>query len=93
MATWRLAAWPVGPAGRIAAERIADHRWHYITYEGPVGGGRGTVRRLDRGELRIVEQTKDGLVVELFGEVAAGVWRLTRIADPRWELSAIASSV
>jgi hypothetical protein len=42
--TWRLAAWPG------AAEPIADHRLHYLDYEGPVSGGRGTVRRVLAGE-------------------------------------------
>lgn len=32
----------------IDAERIADHRARYLDYEGPIGGGRGTVRRLWR---------------------------------------------
>lgn len=34
---------------RLLARRIDDHRPAYLTYEGPVSGGRGTVRRLSRG--------------------------------------------
>lgn len=53
--------WP--PVGRFRGVQIGDHRREYLTYEGEVPGGRGTVRRLDGGaaevrcvgsELRIV---------------------------------------
>jgi hypothetical protein len=33
----------------VDAQRIADHRLAYLEYEGPISGGRGTVRRLDGG--------------------------------------------
>jgi len=33
----------------LDAERTPDHRPAYLTYEGPVSGGRGTVRRLRAG--------------------------------------------
>lgn len=47
-ATWRLLTEPV--AGKpIPCERIADHRLHYLTYEGPVSGGRGAVIRVAAG--------------------------------------------
>ncbi|MFG0282948.1 MAG: hypothetical protein ACF8R7_00870 [Phycisphaerales bacterium JB039] len=35
------------------AERIADHRRRYLTYEGPISGNRGRVRRLAEGQLAI----------------------------------------
>ena len=47
-ATWRLSAEP-GPGRAVPAERIADHRLHYLTHEGPVSGDRGTVARWDAG--------------------------------------------
>lgn len=34
---------------RLAARRIGDHRRAYLTFEGPVSDGRGTVRRLAGG--------------------------------------------
>ena len=50
---------------RLEAARIADHRPAYLTYEGPVSGDRGTVRRLARGtvvrldeHLQIARETK-----------------------------------
>lgn len=47
-ATWRLLRLPV--AGEpIPAERIANHRKHYLSYEGPVSGQRGTVITVESG--------------------------------------------
>lgn len=60
---WRL---PLdGPADGRGAERIHDHRKHYLAYEGPVSGDRGAVRRLDRGSYRL--RSLAPLVVELDG--------------------------
>ena len=47
--TYRVAAWPV--VGRERLTPLADHRRVYLTYEGEVGGGRGSVRRVDAGPL------------------------------------------
>jgi hypothetical protein len=30
-------------------ERLPEHRIHYLTYEGPLSGNRGQVRRIDEG--------------------------------------------
>jgi hypothetical protein len=46
--TWRLAA-PPSPGNPVAAMPLGNHRKQYLDYEGPVSGGRGTVRRWDRG--------------------------------------------
>jgi hypothetical protein len=47
--TWRLAAPPVIGA-TIEATALGDHRHAYLDYEGPVSGGRGSVKRWDAGE-------------------------------------------
>jgi hypothetical protein len=51
--TWRLLENPIDFADAIAATPLPDHRRDYLSYEGPVSGQRGTVRRLDRGAARI----------------------------------------
>ena len=45
--TFRVAAWPV--SSRRELTPLADHRRAYLDYEGAVGGGRGTVRRVEAG--------------------------------------------
>ncbi|HWB18981.1 MAG TPA: hypothetical protein VG711_01680 [Phycisphaerales bacterium] len=36
-------------------ERIADHRWVYLEFEGEISGNRGSVRRVAEGNVEIVE--------------------------------------
>lgn len=49
LVTWRLRSDPCRSQVPIPAERIADHRNAYLTYEGPISGDRGSVRRIDTG--------------------------------------------
>ncbi len=65
--TWRLIK-PPEPGCLMDAELLADHRLAYLDNEGPVSGGRGEVRRWDRGEYEIIESTAERLVVRLIGE-------------------------
>ena len=44
LATWRASRWPIAPGDH--AVRAADHRPAYLTYEGPISGDRGHVRRV-----------------------------------------------
>lgn len=52
-------------ADRFEAERIADHRRVYLTYEGPLSGGRGEVERVASGAARLVEDAAGSLVVDV----------------------------
>ena len=45
--TFRVEKWPV--TGRQELTPLADHRRVYLGYEGPVSGGRGSVRRVEAG--------------------------------------------
>jgi hypothetical protein len=43
-----------GPGG-FAATRLADHRLAYLTYEGPISDGRGSVTRVAAGSCEVQE--------------------------------------
>lgn len=45
---WRTSVRP-DLALEFAGERIGDHRRAYLSYEGPITGGRGSVRRVGGG--------------------------------------------
>ena len=45
--------------GGFRAERLPDHREAYLEYEGPVSGGRGTVRRIADGSLEIIAEREN----------------------------------
>ena len=77
--TWRLAQPPTA-GGAVAAMALADHRLHYLDYEGPVSGGRGTVRRWDCGEY----EEGDGGTFNLRGARVHGKARLTRGDGDVW---------
>jgi hypothetical protein len=54
--------WAILP-GRLAAERMPDHRRDYLAFEGEVSGGRGTVRRVAEGLAAWLERSDDLLEV------------------------------
>ena len=67
LATWRLVLDPLGGAETIPAERLADHRRVYLDYEGEISGGRGRVRRLDRGAATVKRCAGGELQTQLQG--------------------------
>ncbi|MCC7388292.1 MAG: hypothetical protein IT431_05945 [Phycisphaerales bacterium] len=54
---WRLPVAPPAPSGRFEAVRLEPHRRLYLTYEGPIAGGRGTVARVASGTGEILADT------------------------------------
>jgi len=78
--TWAVEA-PIVPGVDLPARALADHRLTYLDYEGEVSGGRGTVRRLDRGRF-LPRLCSPGLIrVRLEGGQLVGEAEL-RKADP-----------
>ena len=72
----RLRTWaidePLTPGSELHARQLADHRRAYLTYEGPVSGQRGRVRRIDEGTFRSREWGPDRVRVELAGSQLVG---------------------
>lgn len=59
--TWRIPTPPeTWAAAPPAAERIADHRLTYLTYEGEISGGRGHVKCVAEGEAEL-QHAVDGM--------------------------------
>jgi len=94
LATWQLASRPeslaVGEAA--AAKRIQDHRAAYLTYEGPVSGGRGQVSILDAGTYESLADREDRWEFRLAGRQILGRFELCRVAPdgPEWTLRRLA---
>jgi hypothetical protein len=78
--TWALAAMPT-PDTPIAAEQLPDHRLHYLDYEGPISGNRGSVTRWDRGSFETLSETPTEFVVKLSGQGFCGRATLAREAE------------
>jgi len=56
----------------IEAVRIFDHPLKFLTYEGSVNAGKGSVNIADCGTYRIVKRLEDRLGLELAGNVLKG---------------------
>ena len=83
--TWALPQLP--EAGlEMPCEALADHRPMYLDYEGPVSGGRGTVRRWDQGSYAVEFWSAEEIIVGLVGTKLAGRVELRRTTGfhERW---------
>lgn len=80
--TWRLARDPLDPKNYpIPAERIGDHRKAYLTFEGAISGGRGTVRRVEEGASAGESNGSDDLCFRLTGTSLSGRFRVAVLGD------------
>jgi hypothetical protein len=87
--TWRLLAEP-GSQNPIPAEALPSHRKHYLTYEGPVSGDRGTVSQWDSGTYRLLQEDEHHLRVRLDGARLRTTMVIRRIDEEqdegRWQV-------
>ena len=83
--TWRLPAPP--PQRPTTALALGDHRLDYLTYEGPVSGNRGAVKRWDHGTYATVEtETSQDWTIELQGGRWRGVATLVHQQGKDWSI-------
>lgn len=79
----RLRTWatdlPLAPNVDLPARRLDDHRLAYLDYEGPISGGRGEVRAVDRGSYAIETWESTTVRVHLEGHQLAGVLELRKV--------------
>jgi hypothetical protein len=79
--TFRSPAWPIEEATVLTP--LPDHRRAYLTYEGPVSGGRGSVRRVEAGTYTAepsLNEEAGSFQIQLLP--ARRPYRLVR--DPHW---------
>ena len=87
--TWQLEREPVDRASLpIPARRIGDHRKAYLDYQGPLGGGRGDVDRVDEGQVAFEETTEARYVMRLTGRRLTGRFALAVEGDA-WVLQTV----
>src|SRR3954471_25058383 len=65
--TWAIDA-PLVTGEELPARALPDHRHDYLSYEGPISGGRGSVRRVDGGTF----QEREGSPHRVRGTLAGG---------------------
>ena len=69
--TWAIDT-PLIAAADLPARALPDHRLDYLTYEGPISGGRGRVRRVDSGTFERLEWGPDRVRGNLAGGQLVG---------------------
>lgn len=90
--TWRLARPPEGQGGAIPTTALADHRLHYLDYEGPVSGDRGTVKQWDRGTYELVSEDAESLQLRFDGGRVREACRLVQVDGAEWKFECYAAS-
>jgi hypothetical protein len=78
-----LGTWPVQPIGA--------HRRDYLTYEGPLSGGRGRVTRVDEGTFVPLDWTKTRILIDLKFRHCQGRVELVPIDQGLWRATLSAS--
>ena len=76
--TWALESEPQAGV-LIQATELPPHRLEFLDYEGPVSGDRGSVKRVDRGHYRILEDSQRELRLQLAGVTIRGTATLQRV--------------
>ncbi len=71
-----------GPAN---AARIFDHSPKFLTYQGPVNEGRGSVRIIESGTYRLVQNERDHIGLNLAGQILKGKFTLCHVKDDKWQ--------
>ena len=86
--TWRLDK----PPRRIISQRtvaikIFDHPLKFLTYEGPVNKGKGSVQIAETGTYQIIYKDENQIELNLTGRILNGKFTLTCLEEENWELS------
>ena len=69
-------------ADAATATELPLHRAAYLDYEGPVSGNRGSVRRVERGTFRVLQDATDLYELEVAGDRAGRlIFRRDHLAD------------
>ena len=86
LATWRIEIGPEKlPDRPAAAEKIFDHPKKFLSYEGPVNNGTGSVVREDKGVYKLISESDGRLEIEISAEAVSGKFLLERISGSQWK--------
>jgi hypothetical protein len=83
-----LPPWHWATVRRFLVQTLPPHRRHYLTHQGPIGGGRGCVTRVDVGRVVPRRWTLDQIDLRVTAAHFSGRLRLWRVSDDRWVVTA-----
>ncbi len=76
-ATEPIASFQQGISMKV--EKLADHRVHYLDFEGDIGGGRGEVQQILSGHYQVIEEASHRFLAELRWVDAGGSAQSQRV--------------
>jgi hypothetical protein len=86
--TYRLEKAPEETLHQTAdAVRIFNHPLKFLTYQGPVNRGRGSVRVIETGTYQIIHREQNRLELNLDGQILKGKFTLIHRKDNNWRFS------
>jgi bifunctional non-homologous end joining protein LigD len=71
------------------ATRIFDHPLKFLTYEGSVNKGKGTVEIAEMGTCRLLRESKHKKEFQFEGKILKGKFSLIHIKDNNWEFTPV----
>ncbi|MFA5251771.1 MAG: DNA polymerase ligase N-terminal domain-containing protein [Phycisphaerae bacterium] len=69
------------------AVKIFDHPLKFLTYEGPVSKGQGSVSIVETGTYEVVHQAHERLELDLTGKILKGKFTLSHVEGDDWQFS------
>lgn len=84
LATWRLEFPPEELPQSCKAEKIFDHDKRFLTYEGPVNKGKGTVKIAEKGTYEITRNEENEMRINLTGRILKGIFTLKETGENIW---------
>ena len=69
------------------ALKIFDHSLKFLTYQGPVNKGRGSVHIIEAGTYKITRQQQNHIELNLKAQTLKGIFTLSHIKDDKWLFS------
>jgi len=70
--------------GVFDLQQLPHHRRTYLRYQGPLTGGRGHVKRIDRGQVVILLWREGRIVLDVTLDRFNGPIELTRVGGTAW---------
>ncbi|MDO8302994.1 MAG: DNA polymerase ligase N-terminal domain-containing protein [Sedimentisphaerales bacterium] len=83
--TWRINTPPQHISNKpTSAEKIFDHDIKFLTYQGPVNNGLGSICIVDEGTFETLDETQETIRLHLRGKILFGTFALENIEHDHW---------
>jgi len=69
-----------------SAVKIFDHPLKFLSYEGSVNSGKGSVEIAESGTYRMLNENEHHLELQLDGKILKGKFSIIHIENDKWEL-------